>query len=126
MPVRMSPQRDASLVIHEFIGPVEAGDFKTAIQGDKAAGPEARVLWDLSKAGPLRLSANEIRAVARLLVRASHGKGRLALVAADDFLFAISRQLQGYVDGEKNSPVVEVHRKRSTALHWLKADAAHA
>jgi hypothetical protein len=111
-------QRDGFLIIQEFIGAIGTEDFATAIQGNGPDLAPTRVLWDLTQAHPGDLSADQIQAIAKL-VGSNLGQRRLAIVAPGDFVFAISRQLRAYTQGENIAHPLEVFRDRAAAMSWF-------
>jgi hypothetical protein len=118
MVVQTVLQTDGCLISQAFTGAAGTDDFATAIQGNGPDSWETRLLWDLSQAQPHDLSADDIRAVAKLIA-SNLGQRRLAIVAPSDFVFALSRQLHAYAEVENITHAMEVFRDRAAAMKWF-------
>ncbi len=88
--------------------------------------PAVNVLWDLTNANIVNITAEQVRQIATLVGDKCENclKSKAALVAIGEFEFGMARMYEIYLEN-KVSCKVEVFRGVEEALAWLGSDQEH-
>ena len=114
---------NAQLTIYTAKGSISGEEVKKAIRGFYEHGPITRhVLWDLSLAVLVDLSAEDVRQIAHVPRQSLELRqdGKTAIVAPSDLAFGLSRMYQTSSQPEALPFKVQVFRDSEAAHTWLK------
>jgi len=111
------------LTVYTALGSVTGGEIQNAIRDFYEHGPVTRnVLWDISFAELVELTADDVRAISRLPRQSLEKRagGKTAIVAAKDLAYGLSRMYQSSSQREELPFEVKVFMDPGRARKWLE------
>ena len=120
--IEKSVDKNAQLTIYTAKGSLSSEEVRNAIRGFYEHGPITRnVLWDVSLAVLVDLSAEDVRQIAHVPRQSLELRqdGKKAIVAPSDLAFGLSRMYQTSSQPESLPFEVQVFRDSEAAHTWL-------